>query len=117
MNFDTTAVGFTSTDSPQTVTVNNYGNDTLTFTGLSYATDFLQDNSNAGVCTSSTTLVANTSCTLPIDFKPTTTTVPGESLTLTDNNLNLPCTNQLISLNGTGITPTITFSEIGRAHV
>ncbi|MGA3162031.1 MAG: MBG domain-containing protein [Terracidiphilus sp.] len=111
LSFNTTAVGFTSTDSPQAVTALNDGNASLVFSGLSYPTDFPQDNSNAGVCTSSTTLAASASCTLPIDFTPTTNTLFNESLSLTDNSLNVPSTQQQISLSGLGITPTITFSS------
>jgi hypothetical protein len=109
LNFNTTAVGFTSTDSPQTITANNFGNASLVFSGLSYATDFPQDNSNEGTCTPSTTLAANTSCTLPIDFTPGIVNSFNESISLTDNSSNN--STQSISVGGTGIAPTITFTS------
>ena len=73
LSFASTAVGFSSTDSPQTVTVTNDGNASLIFSGLSYPTDFPQDNTvTTGYCTSATTLAASATCTLPIDFTPAT---------------------------------------------
>src|SRR5208282_815678 len=40
LSFAATAVGSTSSDSPQTVQVQNIGNEALTFTGLTYPADF-----------------------------------------------------------------------------
>jgi hypothetical protein len=128
LSFVTTAVGSTSTDSPQTVTVTNEGNASLDFSRLQIPTDFPLASSGAGVCRSSTMLGANTSCTLPINFTPTVTTLLSERITLTNNSLNLRpenlgplngpqplgapnSTSQSILLNGTGIAPTITFSS------
>src|SRR5208337_790990 len=110
LSFNQTAVGFTSTDSPQTVTVNDAGNASLVFSNLSTPTDFPLASTGGSVCSSSTTLAANTSCTLPIDFTPATTNASfSESLSLADNSLNLSSASQSISLGGTGIAPTITF--------
>jgi sugar lactone lactonase YvrE len=109
LSFASTTLGVTSSDSPQTVTVMNDGNAPLTFTGLSYPTDFPEVNGALGACSASAPLAAGTACALPVDFTPAITTTPGalsESLVLTDNNQNaitLPGTQQTIVLGGTAI--------------
>jgi len=109
LSFLSTAAGATSSDSPQTVTVTNNGNATLTFSGLSFPTDFSLDGTGASVCTSSTALAAGANCTLPIGFTPQTVGAKsGELLTLTDNNLNVVSTTQSISLSGTATAPPAT---------
>ena len=103
-----TAVGVKSSDSPQSVTVENIGNATLTFNGLGVAADFPLDSSVLSVCTSTTSLPAGARCTLPIDFTPTTVGSKSENLTLTTS-ANLVAQN--ISLSGTANqgTPTVTW--------
>ena len=103
-----TAVGVKSSDSPQSVTVENIGNATLTFNGLGVAADFPLDSSVPSVCTSTTSLPAGARCTLPIDFTPTTVGSKSENLTLTTS-ANLVAQN--ISLSGTANqgTPTVTW--------
>jgi hypothetical protein len=99
--FASTQISSTSSDSPQTVTVENIGNATLSFpipsTGNnpSIAANFTLNSSGTTACplvtaNSSTagTLAAGASCLLPISFKPTTGGTLGGSLVLTDNNLN-----------------------------
>jgi len=127
LSFATTAVGSTSSDSPQTVTVENIGNATLNFpipsTGNnpSIAANFTLDSSGTAACplvmensSMAGTLAAGASCLLPISFKPTAGTIYSCSLVMTDNNLNASApgyTTQTIILSGTGIgkgTPTVT---------
>ncbi|MGD0800994.1 MAG: Ig-like domain repeat protein [Terracidiphilus sp.] len=80
LQFAETAIGWTSTDSPRAITVENFGNQSLNFTALSYPTDFPELTPNpSGACTSSAQLAANGSCTLSIDFSPITP--PAQSLT------------------------------------
>jgi hypothetical protein len=128
LTFASTAVGSTSPDSPQTVTVENVGNAALSFpvasTGNnpSIGTNFTLNSSGALACPlvgagSSTagTLAAGASCQLPISFTPTALGALSGSLVLTDNNLNATAPGyavQSIKLNGTGtqITPTITWA-------
>ena len=50
LTFATTSIGFTSSDSPQTVAAFNDGNRTLTFTALSAPADFPLDSSGGTVC-------------------------------------------------------------------
>ena len=111
LSFASTDVGLSSFDSPHTVTVQNIGNAPLTFTGLSYPTDFPE--SGADDCSTSTPLAAGASCPLTISFTPTTAAYLSETVALTDNNLNTAST-QNITVSGTGephqTTPTIVWS-------
>ena len=127
LSFASTVVGSTSTDSPQTVTVENVGNVALSFpvplTGSnpSTAANFTL-NSGASACPlvsvgSSTAgaLAAGASCLLPISFTPAAAGALSGSLVLADNNLNAAApgfATQSITLSGTGTqaTPTITWS-------
>jgi streptogramin lyase len=97
-----TAVGQTSTDSPQTVTVQNAGNAALTFSGVSYPADFPQEANGTDPCTSSTSLDAGENCNLSIDFIPQSAGTLNESLLLTDNALNVTGAQQSISLSSKG---------------
>ena len=122
LTFASTSVGSTSSDSPQTVTVENIGNATLNFSipstgnNPAIAANFTLDSSGTTVCplltaNSSTagTLAAGASCLLPISFEPTTAGTLTGSLILTDNNLNATgprYTTQNIMLSGTGIGKT-----------
>jgi hypothetical protein len=123
LSFASTNVGSTSSDSPQTVTVLNFGSAALTAVapGLTLPADFTLATGSGTPpdCTSSFSLAANASCNLSIDFFPTTTGTLSETLTLTDNSLNASSATQSITLNGTGIgsvgpppptTPTITWA-------
>ncbi|MGA9127135.1 MAG: hypothetical protein WB425_03255 [Terracidiphilus sp.] len=125
LTFASTAVGSTSADSPQTVTVENVGNAPLTFpiplTGNnpSIATNFSLNDNGASACpvigsgfSEPGTLEAGASCLLPISFTPTTAGTLSGSLVLTDNNLNAAApgyATQSILLSGAGTraTPTI----------
>ena len=99
-------VGSTSADSPQIVTVTNTGNAPLGMTGLAVSsTDYATTGST---CTASTSLIANASCTLQVNFQPQRGgPIPG-TLRLTDNALNVPGTVQTITLSGTGAGLTLT---------
>jgi len=112
--FASTAVGSTSIDSPQTVTMWNIGNQVLTMpipssgTNPSIAEDFTLNSTGETACpliastgASEGTLAEGTSCTLSISFTPTVASNPNGSLVLTDNNLNGSDITQAISLSGT----------------
>jgi hypothetical protein len=100
LSFATTAVGNTSSDSPQTVTVANDGNAALTFSAFAYPADFPEASGNPNACTSSTSLTSGQACDLPISFSPKTGGSLSESLTLTDNNLNGTNVQQSITATG-----------------
>jgi len=104
LTFATTAVGQTSTDSPQNVTVSNDGNEPLAFSAVTAPANFALDATNA--CTSSTTLNAGQGCMLAVDFTPAVAGNPVTgNLTLTDNSLNAsPSASQNISLTGVAYT-------------
>jgi hypothetical protein len=128
LSFASTAVGSTSTDGPQTVTVENVGNAALSFpipsagNNPSVAANFTLSSKGSSACPllnagSSTagTLAAGASCLLPISFTPTAAGAISGMLALTDNNLNATAPGyavQDISLRGTGTqaTPTITWA-------
>ena len=128
LNFASTAVGATSTDSPQTVTVVNAGNAALNFpipaTGSnpSIGANFTWNSSGASACplvnsnsSTNATLAAGTSCQLPISFSPAAAGSLSGSLALTDNDLNAAApgyAQQTLALNGVGTqaTPTIAWA-------
>jgi len=101
LTFAATDVGSTSSDSPQTVTLENTGNAALilpvpaTGNDPSITTNFIWNNSAASACPlvesgSSTagTLAAGASCLLPVNFAPVSASDSSGLLTVTDNNLN-----------------------------
>ena len=107
VSFAATVLGTMSADSPQTVTVQNAGNSTLTFSGLSYPADFPEAAGVSGDCTATTSLGVGQGCTFSIDFKPTTPDnsnqpiVLSENVTVTTNSLNMGATAQSIVASGT----------------
>jgi sugar lactone lactonase YvrE len=128
LTFASTAVGSTSSDSPQTITVENIGNAALTFPVLSagnnpsIAAGFTFNSTAPSACPlvaagsqTAGTLAAGTSCQLPVSFTPTTVGTLSGSLALTDSNLNAAAPGysvQNISLSGAGTqsTPKITWA-------
>ena len=116
LTFATTVVGSTSSDSPQTVTVENVGNAALTFpvpssgSNPSIGANFTFNSGGSADCLlvssgSSTagTLAPGASCLLPVNFVPGATGALSAFLTLTDNNLNAAApgyASQNIALNG-----------------
>ncbi len=120
LSFNSTAVGATSSDSPQTVTLENIGNAALTFpvpgTGNnpSIATNFALNSATTcptlNTSSSAGTLAAGASCGLAVNFEPTTAGGISGTLNVTDNNLNAGSPNyatQSISLSGTGVQITL----------
>ena len=123
LSFAETNVGTESSDSPQTVMLDNIGNAALTFpvpssgNNPSISTGFQLDSSTTcpqvSASSSSATLTASASCTLAVDFVPPDAETYNGTLVLTDNNLNVttsPADTQSIALNGTGRGAQITLS-------
>jgi hypothetical protein len=102
LTFDTTPVGATSRDSPQTITVENAGNAALSFSGISYPPSFPENSEATTDCTATTSLLANQTCTLTTDFSPLTMGTIAQSVVLTDNTLNESPATQSISMSGKG---------------
>ena len=106
LNFANTNVGLTSSDSPQTVMVENIGNAPLNAVapGLTAPVDFKQV-AGSGIppdCTSGFSIAPAASCSLSIEFAPTTAGTLSESFVLTDNSLNATAATQSIQLSGIG---------------
>jgi sugar lactone lactonase YvrE len=107
LSFASTQAGATSTDSPQTVTVSNLGNETLAFSAVSFPSDFPEAKGVTGDCTASTSLAANASCTLTVDFSPTgagtqsNSVALSESVAVTTDTLNTNATKQTVTVTGT----------------
>jgi sugar lactone lactonase YvrE len=131
LTFDSTPVGSTSADSPQTVTLTNIGNTDLTFpipasgNNPDIATNFTLDDNVSSACpvigsgsSQPSTLAAGSSCVLSIGFAPTAAGSLSGALAVTDNNLNAGApgyVTQNISLSGTATpaAPTISWSIPG----
>ncbi len=121
LNFASTAVGATSTDSPQTVTLNNIGNMALTFPAPGSVGSLNPSLSAGFVCGGSSTcnqigstsggftLASGSTCTEIVSFVPVAGGTVAGSVTSEDNSLNATST-QAVALNGTGIqlAPTVT---------
>jgi sugar lactone lactonase YvrE len=94
MRFGPSTLGATSPDSPQTVTVSNLGNEPLTVSSVQYPGNFPESSLGASDCTASSSIAASESCTITIDFAPTTlkagsaSTTLSETVQLTTNTLN-----------------------------
>ena len=118
LSFASTSVGSISSDSPQTITLENIGNVDLVFPVPASGSDpsinpnFQLSSNLTGACPvvnsgsfGSGKLAAGSSCVLPISFAPTSAGTLSGSLILTDNNLNAAgpeYTSQGISLSGVG---------------
>jgi hypothetical protein len=104
--FASTPVGNTSSDSPQSVTVQNIGNADLTASapGLFFTPGFNQV-SGPGTpedCTGSFSLAPGVNCNISIAFEPESATTFSGALTITDNALNANPAAQVVPLSGTG---------------
>jgi sugar lactone lactonase YvrE len=113
LTFADTYEGSTSSDSPQTVSVQNVGNATLNFATISFPTDFPQVGDDND-CSTGTPLTPGLVCPLTIDFKPTTLGSPlSEAVGLTDNALNaIPGATQNISVQGNGLSPEVNVPNV-----
>jgi len=94
--FPNTASGQLST--AQTVTLTNTGSVPLTSIAVSVSGEFQQTNA----CTAS--LAANSSCTISVEFAPTTTGLQNGTLSISDITRSQP---QTVALSGTGIAPAV----------
>jgi sugar lactone lactonase YvrE len=118
LSFAATNVGQTSSDSPQSITVQDIGNQPLTAIapGLSIGANFAQvaGSGTPEDCASGFSLAAGASCNLSINFTPTTGGSIQSSAVLTDNALNANPATQSITLTGTGndLAPNLAFATI-----
>jgi 6-phosphogluconolactonase (cycloisomerase 2 family)/sugar lactone lactonase YvrE len=109
LSFANTNVGSTSSDSPQSVTIQNIGNQALNAVapGLVVAGPNFVQVAGTGTpadCTGSFALAAGATCNLSLSFEPQS---PGNPLTttavFTDNALNAAPATQSLALSGVGV--------------
>ena len=103
--FAPTPVG--TSDSPQSVQIQNIGNAPLSLSGLSVSANFdmVPGPGTPADCTAGSSLPPGESCNISVSFAPVATTPLAGTLTLTDNTLNSASTTHVISLSGTGQGP------------
>ena len=89
--------------SPQHVTLTNAGSGPLTIASIAISGQFALDSS--GTCPSGGTVAASGSCTIAVNFDPTTVGAQAGTVTITDNSNGIP-TTQTVSLSGTGTAST-----------
>jgi len=98
INFGTVALGVTT--AAKTVTLTNVGTTTLTISSIGITgtnpADFMETATTCGA-----SLAAAASCTVSVEFKPTTTGTRSAALSVTDNAAGNP---QQVPLTGTGTT-------------
>jgi large repetitive protein len=116
LSFAATPMGSTSSDSPQSVTVENSGNAILSLSGVTVGSNFAQvaGSGTPADCTSSSSLAPGENCNLSLSFTPVARGPITGAATLTDNSMNGNPATQPIGLTGTGSlqTQTITFNPI-----
>jgi sugar lactone lactonase YvrE len=104
LTFPNTALG--STSNAQTATVTNIGDLPLVFAlSPAYPTDYSEPSGATDQCLVATPLAPGTVCDVSVQFAPQSAVVLNESITLTDNNLNVSNATQIIAVSGTGIAP------------
>ena len=105
LTFASTNVGATSSDSPQTATVTNLGNQPLLFsTNPTFTANFSQPTGSSDQCLSSTSLTAGTVCDVSLQFTPQTVGSLNAGIVVTDNTLNVAASTQQVSVSGTGVS-------------
>ena len=101
LSFAQTNVGGTSVDSPQTILLQNIGNQALTGSfALNLGSSFTQ--SLAANCPTMLALSPGATCGEAFSFTPQSATFLTGSVVYTDNSLNLAPATQTLSLGGTG---------------
>ena len=107
LSFATTQFATTSVDSPQTVTVQNIGNQPLSLSDVSYPVDFpvdFSENGSEDLCIGMASVTPGQACDLPVNFTPLHLGSLKENLTITDNSLNATGATQSITLSGTSVS-------------
>ena len=85
LSFKSINVGATSADSPQTLEIENIGNQPLIFTSIAYPRDFPEGAGDSQACVSSASLGVGATCELPVTFHPKGAGALSEAVTLVDN--------------------------------
>jgi hypothetical protein len=100
LSFGNTNIGLASP--PQLLTVENIGNSALNFSTISVTGAFRQQSSGYVDCSSSSSVVPGSGCTIEIAFVPTTTFFLTGNVAITTNALNLSSSSPAATLSGTG---------------
>jgi hypothetical protein len=105
LNYANTVVGQTSSDSPQSIQVQNQGNANLDATALSVSTNWnlVPGSGTFEDCSANFSLAPAALCNLSIDFAPTQPGALTGALTVVDDSLNAPGSTQSSQLSGTGL--------------
>jgi trimeric autotransporter adhesin len=115
--FTSTAVGSTSSNSPQTATVVNIGNQDLYFDEVQYPTDYPENNNDDSLCNAEFPVGPGATCDVSANFTPTVSGTLNEDATLSDDNLNGDGAQQLVPMTGiatsTGGAATLTGISFG----
>jgi large repetitive protein len=100
-----TAPGETDTaDGPQTVLLENIGNQPLAISGLVFSSGSFSLDSGTTTCSPTGSLAPGDSCVLGIQFVPVTTGSPiTGTLSVTDNALNVAGSTQKLTLSASGL--------------
>jgi len=119
LSFATTNVGSTSADSPQSLTIQNIGNqplDAVTNGLVVTGPNFIQvaGTGTPADCTSGFALIPGATCNLSLSFTPQASGPLTSTAVFTDNALNASPATQSIALSGAGTqaSQTITFTTI-----
>jgi len=108
LNFANTNVGSTSSDSPKNVALLNIGNLgaylPIPSSGNNpvYPADFPINNNGSNLCEEDDTIDTGSSCTVSVNFTPTTSGPLSEYVVVTDQNANGTNITQSIPVNGNG---------------
>jgi sugar lactone lactonase YvrE len=106
LHFASTEVGFTSSDSPQNLVVQNIGNQQLNVTNVVYPADFpvgFEASGHESLCTGETMLTPGQVCDLSFNFTPLGPTPQPEQFKITDNTMGVSGSTQSIELAGTAL--------------
>jgi hypothetical protein len=107
LTFADTYVGRVSSDSPQSIQIQNQGNATLDVTSFSISPPNWYEVPGSGTpadCATSFSLLPGTGCNVSITFKPTQPDSLTGTLSVVDNSLNLDGGAQSVQLLGEGLT-------------
>ena len=111
LSFASTEVGSTSSDSPQTVVVQNAGNAALEFSSIALGGNANFPLFGTTTCSTSTALNESGLCTVAPAFSPVQPGAQSATLTLIDDSLNVNGSVQAISLSGTAAAATGTTAQ------
>ena len=121
LTFASTAVGSTSTDSPQSFQIQNHGTANLDVTSLSVTGPNWSQVAGSGTppdCATSFSLVSSALCNVSISFEPTEAGPLTGAVKIVDNTLNAPGSSQsgVLSGNGMGTGPAPQITSLSNTY-